>query len=244
MCSDANNTYVYDIGSDQCNAAKDAPIQCEAFHNGQYDSALSSTWVPADSFSAAGGAIIDNGTGTGDLYGTDTIQLNASTSLTIFPIGIQNGLDLNSNALGLATNSTLLTAMFNAKLVASRTWSLFWGLTGENTDSQMDGELMLGGYDLAKTSGPNTTLHIALGSGCDLSVNMTSIQMNFPNGTNFEVLQPSFSTGLRMCVTPEYPIITIPLPIWDNFLSYAGGTYIGRSFGINLYGELFQANGV
>ncbi|MCJ1246093.1 hypothetical protein MMC30_003297 [Trapelia coarctata] len=68
--------------------------------------------------------------------------------------------------------------------------------------------------------------------------------MNFPNGTNYNILGTSHGAALRMCISPMYPIITIPFDLWQNFQSYAGGTYIGRSIGENIWGEVFAASGV
>ncbi|KAL9116598.1 MAG: hypothetical protein Q9187_006876 [Circinaria calcarea] len=241
--NDANNTFVYKIGGDQCESSN-TPIQCQAFLSGQFDPSASSSWSEASSLFAAGGAVLDNGTGAGNIFGTDVIHLNTSANFTRFPISIQDGKSLDSNALGLATNSTLLSAMINAKLIASRTWSLFWGLTGSDKETQMDGTLLLGGYDLAKTKGRNSTQSLTTGQGCDLFITVTNIKMNFPNTTDFEILATSYSSGLRMCITPEYPIITIPFQVWESFKSYAGGTYMDRSYGINLWGQLYEAAGV
>ena len=108
----------------------------------------------------------------------------------------------------------------------------------------MDGSLVLGGYDAAKATGPNSTQSITTNQGCNFFVVVTAINMNFPNGTNFNILGSSHGAALRMCVSPMYPIIAIPLDIWQKFAGYAGGTYIGRSVGENIWGEVFGVNGV
>lgn len=53
-------------------------------------------------------------------------------------------------ALGLGTNFTVLSALQTRHQIASRVWSMFYGLTGVDADAQLDGVLVLGGYDHAK----------------------------------------------------------------------------------------------
>ncbi|MCJ1436607.1 hypothetical protein MMC27_005987 [Xylographa pallens] len=159
-------------------------------------------------------------------------------------MGILRGSNAQPNAIGFNVNSTFLNALQAAKLIPSRTWSFFWGLTGAEPSSQMDGSLVIGGYDAAKTAGPNSTQPTTEGQGCSLLVTMTAINLNFPNGTNFNILGTSHGAALRMCVSPIYPIITLPYDIWQSFQAFGGGTYIGRSVGINIWGEVFAAEGV
>lgn len=210
---------------------------------GFFDYGASATWKKASSAAAAGGAPVDS-QNANDFFGSDVFQANVSTQFKQFPLGIQRGSALTGNGLGLGTNSTLLNTFKSAKIIASNSWALFWGLTGADASSQMDGSLVLGGYDGAKATGPNSTQSITMGQGCNFFVVVTAINMNFPNGTNYNILGTSHGAALRMCVSPMYPIITIPYDLWQNFQAWAGGTYIGRSLGENLWGEVFAANGV
>ena len=234
---------MYDVG-DFCDH-NTTPLQCEGNERGQFDAKISSSWSQVADVAAAGGATTDFGNGRGDIFGTDIIYLNNTANLTSFPIGvIRGGVNLQGHVLGLHTNSTLLDALLRAKLIASRTWSLFWGLTGAEPKTQMDGSLILGGLDKAKTTGENSTERLSsepflTGQECTLLVTVTAINMNFPNGTNSNILGTSHGSALRMCVKPEYPLITLPFDIWQIFAGYAGGFNIGRS---NLYGELYAAD--
>ena len=243
--SAANNTYVYDVG-DFC-SNDTTPLRCEGYNGGQFDQGASTTWVQYDGVTAAGGAPNDYGNGRGDIFGTDILHLNSTTTMTNFPIGImRGGANLNAQVLGLSTNSTLINGLITSKMIASKTWSLFWGLAGPDPTTQMDGSLIFGGYDAAKTTGPNATEHFTAatfsnGQGCVLFVTVTAINMNFPNGTNFNVLGTGHGNALRMCIQPEYPIITIPYDTWQTFAAYAGGSNIGRS---QFYGELYTAKNV
>ena len=163
-----------------------------------------------------------------------------------FPIAIEAGNDIGFNALGLATNSTILTRLYQTGVIASRSWGLFWGLNGIDLDAQKSGSLTFGGYDKAKLTGTGSKINLTHGNpNCNLLVTATSIKMNFPNGTDIEILATGSSAAtLTMCVNPEFPIVTLPYDVWTNFQDNAGGTYIGRSNGINGYGELYGVDDV
>ena len=239
-----NNVFVYNVG-DMC-ASNTPPVQCEGDHGGEFDLGSSSTWLQAGNHSSWNGAQADFASDTGDIFGNDILELDNATptSLINFPIVIEQSTDLTANVIGGNVSSTLLGTLAAGKIIASRSWSVFWGLTGADSSSQMDGNLVLGGYDLAKTTGNNHTAAMSEGQGCTMFVYMTSIQMNFPNGTNFEILGTSQGDALRMCIQPSYPIITIPSNIYDAFTSYSGGIYLNRSYGINLWGQVFEAEDV
>ncbi|MCJ1419420.1 hypothetical protein MMC32_005775 [Xylographa parallela] len=238
----SNDTLLNDVG-DFCDNTTSL-IQCQYNAGGQIDTGASSTWSQASSAAAAGAAPYDSDLDSADIFGTDTLQINTSIALKHYPLGILRGSNAQPNAIGFNVNSTFLNALQAAKLIPSRTWSLFWGLTGAEPSSQMDGSLVIGGYDAAKTAGPNSTQPTTEGQGCSLLVTMTAINLNFPNGTNFNILGTSHGAALRMCVSPIYPIMTLPYDIWQSFQAFGGGTYIGRSVGINVWGEVFAAEGV
>ena len=181
---------------------------------------------------------------TGDDFGQETLHVNSSVSIEHFPIAIEVVEDPGYNALGLATNSTILTYLYDAGIIASRSWGLFWGLNGLDLDAQKEGSLTFGGYDKAKLTGTGSQINLTHNNPhCNLQVSATSIKMNFPNGTDVEILSTGTSSKvLTMCVQPEFPIVTLPYDIWTNFLDNAGGTYLGRSNGINGYGELFSVD--
>ncbi|MCJ1405933.1 hypothetical protein MMC11_009167 [Xylographa trunciseda] len=238
----SNDTLINDVG-DFCDNTTSL-IQCQYNAGGQLDVGASSTWSQASNAAAAGADPYDSDLDPGDIFGTDVLQVNTNAELKKYPMGILRGSNSHPNAIGMEENSTFLNALQAAKLIPSRTWSLFWGLAGAEPSSQMDGSLVIGGYDAAKTTGSNSTQPTTKGQGCNLLVTMTAINLNFPNGTNFNILGTSHGAALRMCVSPIYPIITIPYDIWQNFLAFGGGTYIGRSVGINLWGEVFSSEGV
>ena len=66
------------------------------------------------------------------------------------------------DTLGLGRNLTLLNALISAGVIASRTFLIFQGWTGSQTQYQTDVSLILGGYDSTKVTSNNITLSFAL----------------------------------------------------------------------------------
>lgn len=110
----------------------------------------------------------------------------------------------------------------------------------------MDGNLVLGGYDAAKISGPNYTSKLTNNPNCDSSmiVTVTAITMNLLNGSDPNILGTNYGSALQMCVDASYPIISIPNDTWSNFELFAGANYIARSNGINVWGLTYPVNDV
>jgi hypothetical protein len=184
---------------------------------------------------------------TADVFGTDTLQLNASTSSSKFPIHVprnRNNIDMNS--LGLGRDSTILNALFNSGTIASRSWSVFGGLTGAEKAHQMDGNLVLGGYDAAKFTGDNYTEKIAANPACSTSLVATVVNMEIEAaGQSVSLLGEQLGNAVRFCIDPAYPIITIPEEAGNVFRTYGSAVEeLGRSFGLNLFGLVYDANSV
>ena len=127
--------------------------------------------------------------------------------------------DLFDNSLGLGSNSTFLTTLSNFGLIASRSFSIFWGLAGTNGNT--DGSLVVGGLDSAKTSGSSLTGTIAPQNndavslwtdscGTGLFVTVQDIALNFSTGNTSSILGGNYTQGLSMCIDPAYPGITLP----------------------------------
>ena len=140
--------------------------------------------------------------------------------------------ELPQSCLGLGRNSTILESLFRAGKIASQTWSLFWGLEGADSANAMDGSLTLGGYDRAKTAGPNLTQ--AFGSLRDMTlcpssliVSITDILVKHSNGTATSLFANATGTALRACIKPDIHLISLPRDIYYAFTEAIGGTYIG-----------------
>ena len=185
-----------------------------------------------------------------DLH-NDTLTLNGKTSLSEFPIGVP----LNNwgaqgyhpqAALGLGYGSTLLQRLKSRGVIASKTWSFFWGRTGATAATQLDGSLVLGGYDKAKVVGNNHTDRIRRedSGGCTTGIlpKISDMILNFPNGTNASLLSgKSKSTVLRACIVPDYPVLmTIPTdPYFNSFRAITNAELRDRSFGLNFFSMVY-----
>lgn len=150
----------------------------------------------------------------------------------------------NVNALGVGRGSTLLDTLVSRGDIASKTYSFWEGWTGAQAQHQMDGNLILGGYDAAKIDGKNITLPFITDYHCPggYIVTISDIKMNLLNGSNPSILGPSAGSALRACIGPGYPIMSFSLDIWNAFVDVSGVTEVGRSLQTNFYGMLIATN--
>ncbi|KAL9130315.1 MAG: hypothetical protein Q9175_007051 [Cornicularia normoerica] len=128
------------------------------------------------------------------------------------------------NTLGLGRNSTLLNALVSTGAIVSRTYSIFQGWTGFQTQFQTDGSLILGGYDSAKITGNNITLPFTVEDDCNngFIISVTGINMNLKNGSNISIIGQSQGSAMRACINPYYSPITLPEEIWWAFTNVTG----------------------
>ncbi|CAK7246400.1 MAG: hypothetical protein STHCBS139747_008030 [Sporothrix thermara] len=221
-----NNSFVYGVDG-HCTPDLSSAA-CTTFRGGAYSGIASITRTvpepashpvdaaPYSSVSFAADTVVLNGT----LDSPSPANTTTTTSLAQFPFGVPlNDLGQQSyhpmNALGLGANSTLLNALKASGRIASRSWSMFWGLNGAEATAQMAGVFVLGGYDRAKTvPGQMTTLPLAdAGSVCPsrMVLSITDLVLNFANGTDASLFPGAASTALQACITPDYPVLmTLP----------------------------------
>jgi len=227
-------------------ASNIAPVECVAFKGGAFNVGSSSTWSPAGGIEDAGGSEDPNHDNVANcLWGTDKMQLTPQLSLDKFPLGISRSNEWDMNTLGLGRNSTVLNTLIDAGRIASRSWGYFRGWTGAEAKFQMDGSLVLGGFDAAKISVDNNyTVDFQIDVGChsSLMVTVRDIIMNHPNGTNTSIL--GIPGVINACVAPASNVLTIPLANWQLFAAAAPGRFVNRSYGLNLWGMLYQAKDV
>ena len=182
-----------------------------------------------------------------DKWGTDTLFVNTTLSIPDFPVGFfENSQADSQNALGLGRNSTLLNALVSTGAIFSRTFSIFLGWTGAQTQYQTDGSLILGGYDSAKITGNNITLPFTVEDVCNsgLLISITDINMNLKNGSNVSIIGQSRGSAMRACVRPDFNLITLHEDIWGSFINATGVVELGPSTSmINLGGMMIPANG-
>lgn len=181
---------------------------------------------------AAGGDVSDlqnayKGAFLGSVWADDTLSFD-NTSLPAFPIGMpgsseyQLWFDTQSN-LGLCIGSTILSALKAAGNITSHSYSWWWGQNGANENAQMDGSIVLGGYDKAKTSGAGYTRDLVPpDSGClsGMRVTVSSLLLNFPNGTVSNWLGED---QISACLQPDFPaLITMEISLYNKFERLTG----------------------
>lgn len=184
---------------------------------------------------------------------TDDLTLNSNVTLNKFPIGLSVQDQGNQGyypqaGLGLGKDSSLLQTLSTSKQIASRSWGMFGGREGPQESSQMDGSLVLGGYDEAKVAGSNYTQPLSY-SGCDtgMLVTISDIVLNLSNNQNTSLFDGSHSTALSACISPHMPMLmSLPLdPYMSTFetITGDGDTYIDftETTGIN-YWTLIYSN--
>ncbi|KAL9018876.1 MAG: hypothetical protein Q9185_003847 [Variospora sp. 1 TL-2023] len=246
-----NHSYLYNEAS-ICNGYTSdiTPSQCNVRRGGTFDEGDSTTWEQTTTENVL--EVDATGSQLDDLQGSDHVAINTTFSVDDVPLRVvrpsTQRRDANAavNQLGLGNNSTFLAALYSAKAIASKTWSLALGWQGADSSHQTDGTLVLGGYDLAQADGSNSTWPFSKGTPCtsQLVVTISDIVLNFKNGTSAGILPPSAGTAIRACVTPEVPWLTMPDETFSNMLylsGYAGSTP-NRTKGINYNGMVFQAD--
>jgi hypothetical protein len=241
-----NNSFLYGTNGFCGSGTSDAA--CATFHGGQYDEFASTSRGVAASNSYP----IDTGTYPQCNYITDNFTLNSNVTVGDFPMGIaladwgEQGY-YPQMAMGLGSNSTILSALKSSGQIGSRSWSMFWGRTGGTANTQLDGNFVFGGYDRAKVTGANYTRSLSTArENCstNMLVTITDLVLNFPNGTDASLLGGVESAAIAACIVPDYPVLmTIPLdPYFSNFETLTNGSTIDRSFGLYYYGMLYDGS--
>ncbi|CAD6584213.1 MAG: hypothetical protein ASARMPRED_001632 [Alectoria sarmentosa] len=239
-----NNTYLNDGTVPGC-SVNNTRLQCSNQYGGLFDEGSSTTWSPAN-FTAIGTTSESTSDQDNDTWGGDTLFVNSTLSVPDFPLGIFRGSTDNQNTLGLGRNSTLLNALISAGAIVSRTFSIFQGWTGVQTQYQTDGSLILGGYDSTKITGNNVTLPFTVEDACNngFVISVIDINMNLKNGSNISIIGQSQGSAMRACIEPNFSPITLSEEIWWAFTNVTGVAETGRSASpINLWGMMIPANG-
>jgi hypothetical protein len=176
---------------------------------------------PSDTFRALGTHVWYND------WVTDALSVE-NTTLESFPIGMPGfdvgGIFDTQANIGLGRNSTLLNALHDNGRISSRTYSFWWGLNSASPSLSMDGQLVLGGYDAAKVTGPNITqklLPSTVGCGSGMYLTVTNMILGFPNGTKADMLAPSVITA---CIQLDFPSVASFRynPFMERFQNYTG----------------------
>lgn len=187
----------------------------------------SSTSKRFDSVQAAGGDPSDVQRDVGlhiweNSWVRDDLSVGDIT-LDSFPIGLPEmdmGDPSNTQAnIGLGLNSTFFTALKDANRISSRSFSFWWGLNGATKNAQMDGSIVFGGYDRAKTTGSAFTKKLQTPSlTCDsgIIVSISDLSLRFPNATESTLNGPN---TVEACVQfGASSMLSLPWePYWLRF---------------------------
>ena len=250
--SQLNNTYIFDNVTQSnlggCN--NNGTFECTAQLGGLFNESASTTWAwqnRASTLSIAPEDPFIEPNHTTDLWGTDVFAVTPALNMSNFPLGVSRNQGETMNSLGLSRNSTIMNALVQNGDLAARVWSFWQGWTGAEPEHQIDGNLILGGYDAEKVMGPNITLPTGQPEqpykGCYL-VTVTDIRMNLKNGSSPSLFGSNNALALKACVEPHFTANSIPEDLWDSFLSISGSTYVGRSTSvIAFWGMLIEADG-
>ncbi|KAJ8124325.1 hypothetical protein O1611_g9317 [Lasiodiplodia mahajangana] len=180
---------------------------------------------------------------------TDVFQLNDNVTIDDFAIDVALS-DWQEQgyhpmmALGLGSNSTVLSALKAGNRIASRVWSIFYGLTGGYSNAQLDGVLVLGGYDQAKVSGQGYTLDLQPVPSCstEIVVTVSDIILHFPNGTDASIVTAAGGGGFPACLVPDYPgLMTLADdPYFEEFQMVTNASITQRSGGQEFWTMLYD----
>ncbi|KAK4157077.1 aspartic peptidase domain-containing protein [Chaetomidium leptoderma] len=256
---DFNNTYIYDE-----EAYCDPSIIwnnkiCEIRRGGYFLETESTSFTKSSDLVAAGGAgqeLAVRGSELGvakllstSLGGTDLLSAGSSGNLTSMPLGIprmrwDNGYSI-LHALGLGSNSTYLNSLVHAGQIPSRVWSMFWGRTWTGAKTDIDGVLVLGGYDKEKVIGRNMTqlLDYSQETGCwtGMKVTVSDVFVNFRNGTDVSIMPRS--SAAQCCIVPQRQLLwEAPDGIVEGFEKATNMESTDLSFGLHWGAKLYNTS--
>lgn len=193
-----NNTWAFNTSSPYCPKDK-TDRWCDTYRGGLYNPDKSISAEPVADVYAAGASPSDTDRAIGLHIWESSWTLDdlgvGNITLDEFPIGMP-GFDYGEQyhpqgAIGLGSNSTLLTALKDAGHIGSRSYGFWWGEDGATSNAQRDGSLVLGGFDAAKVQGSNITAALKTPSpSCMSGMTLTikDIVMRFPNSTRSSII--------------------------------------------------------
>lgn len=234
-----HNTIIYD-NVDSCFNGEPSK-HCATRQGGLFNSNESTSWSPAQRFEDLRVVGDVDANHENDLFGNDTLAFNSTLSLENFGFGISRDKREEMNVIGLKRNTPFLHALRSAGLIPSSTWAYYQGWTGAEIGDQLNGSLVLGGYDAAKVDGNNITAQLVEDNpNCvsGLVVDIVDMKMNLKNGTNVSILGSSGSSAISGCISPDLPLMYVPPTIMSTFVKASGVTVTGNSGGINFNGTL------
>lgn len=240
-----NNTAVYGTNGYCTEPAPQTEATCTTWRGGQYNFLASDTRrnPPSDPNPVDGSPYPTTAT-----Y-TDVFKINHNVTLSdfAFQVPLSDWLEQGYHpmmAIGLGANSTILTALKKRNQITSRVWSMFFGWTGANSNTQLDGTLVLGGYDRAKVSGKGYTRRLQSDPRCvtQMLVTIDDIVLHFPNGTDASIVASTSNGSFPACLVPDFPgLMTLATnPYFSKFEEHTNTSIQERTYGAEYYTVLYS----
>ena len=180
---------------------------------------------------------------TMDTWGQDTLSLNGALELTSFPLDLTKQSSWAINALGLGMNSTVLNRLKSMGRTASNSYSMWYGLYGYGgpSSAQMDGTLVLGGYDAAKVTGSRLDLPVQAGTSCRTNLVAPLLDMTVDTGGQSTSI---LDKPQLVCLDPGMTTLQVSTEVFGRFVTQAGGTFLHNSSGLFAMGPVFESENV
>jgi hypothetical protein len=204
--------------------------KCIATGGGIFDYSSSSTYEPDAGVKNTSTLLEPITYLSGYSWGRDSLSSDGTPNLTFrdFPLAVLSDEVPYHHLLGLGQNSTFFDALAAQKKIGSRTWGFSHGWVGDTADTQVDGSLVLGGYDSAKVGSDKAIVKNLpqyppgiCGSGMILS--LSDILMSGSDGSSISIMRGPQGGSMDVCLETSFPLITFPPKVWDAFQENAGG---------------------
>lgn len=217
---------------------------------GLVDGEDSSTYHFFDGLTAPGLIQSSGSSESADDTFTDTVLLNPGLTLTRFPIRLNRVFDNlwhSYKYVGLTPTSLLMKSLVTSTQVSSNSIGYSSGWDGGDIPHDVDGSLVLGGYDRAKNAGRSATQSIAMTDkihDCPngFKLRLTDISLNLRNGRNISMMNSS-DVVQTACIATVSDSIRLTPSLWSNFLRSSGSIETGRvQDGFNREGFLIAAD--
>ncbi|KAK5077661.1 hypothetical protein LTR70_009541 [Exophiala xenobiotica] len=230
-----NNTFLANV--DTCGSKSNS--SCVAFYGGLYD--------PPDSVVITGDPAAWNGTpgevgpgdGYRDLLFNDLLRIGPF-EIPGFPFGTyesDSGGWTDPSSLGIGVNSSFLEAALNGSMIGTKQWSLWPGDLRNN----IDGLLVIGGYDEDRVAGEFTSFDTNEQLGVGPYVEITGMDWESSTG-NITNLMPNNTRSMRATLEPAYHWLEMPNESYLKFAAATNSTFYNETSGFYQYYQWPEGN--
>lgn len=154
------------------------------------------------------------------LYNQLTLtSLNSSTAVEDTPIIVAQSGDTRPGMMGLGSAPTILNKLYEAGLIAARTYSLYIGTGFSRAGGDRTGSNVFGGYDSARFMKPVYTYYMKRNTSDYLSVNVSDIIIDeFSDRTKQRLSLMDGEKFKATITTDQYPM-RFPYQIIQRFVA-------------------------